>query len=92
MRTAPKTNPVMACDYDDEGAAVSASTLGSGGSAGSVTGMGQSQMDVEEEGERKRKRKAGSGGGKKKDDDDSTASLMRRIRKLTLLCLWGLTV
>jgi hypothetical protein len=72
MRTSPKTNPVMACDYDDEGISGSVNASGSGSGSGVV-------QDDEEEGERKRKRKTNSGGAKKKEVDD-TASLLKRIR------------
>lgn len=72
MRTSPKTNPVMACDYDDEGLAGLTNASGSG------SGMAVVQDD-DEEGERKRKRKTNSGGAKKKEVDD-TASLLKRIR------------
>jgi hypothetical protein len=82
MRTSPKTNPVMACDYDDEGLSGSANATGSGSGAAVV-------QDDEEEGERKRKRKTNSGGAKKKDGDD-TASLLKRIRMSSLLVvLWS---
>jgi hypothetical protein len=82
MRTSPKTNPVMACDYDDEGLSGSVNASGSGPGATIV-------QDDEEEGERKRKRKTNSGGAKKKEVDD-TASLLKRIRmSSTLLHVWS---
>jgi hypothetical protein len=81
MRTSPKTNPVMACDYDDEGLSGSVNAGGTGSGPAVV-------QDDEEEGERKRKRKTNSGGAKKKDVDD-TASLLKRIRmSSTLLNVW----
>jgi hypothetical protein len=84
MRTSPKTNPVMACDYDDEGLSGSVNPSGSGSGSGVV-------QEDEEEGERKRKRKTNSGGAKKKDGDD-TASLLKRIRaSLLRRDIWKLT-
>jgi len=82
MRTSPKTNPVMACDYDDEGLSGSVNASGSGPGPAVI-------QDDDEEGERKRKRKTNSGGAKKKDGDD-TASLLKRIRMSSLLvAVWS---
>jgi hypothetical protein len=81
MRTSPKTNPVMACDYDDEGLSGSVNPSGSGSGAAVV-------QDDEEEGERKRKRKTNSGGAKKKDVGD-TASLLKRIRMSPFFLMYG---
>jgi len=77
MRTSPKTNPVMACDYDDEGLAGLTNASGSGSGSAVV-------QDDDDDGERKRKRKTNSGGAKKKEVDD-TASLLKRIRMSSIL-------
>jgi hypothetical protein len=89
MRTTPKSNPVMACDYDDE----SGSAPAAGGSGNtSIGGGGASSLnqamdlDVNErntgadaEGGGKKKRKANN--GKKRDEEDtSRATLIKRIR------------
>lgn len=82
MRTAPKSNPVMACDYDDEtGTAPASSGIASGSGASSLNQVEADGEDVGMENGGKKKRKANS--GKKKDDgaDDSRATLMKRIRK-----------
>jgi hypothetical protein len=84
MRTSPKTKPVMACDYDDEGLGTMASSSGAG------SGPGVTQ-DEDDEGERKRKRKTNSGGAKKKDEDD-TATLLKRIRTFSCLHVRSLLI
>jgi hypothetical protein len=83
MRTSPKTNPVMACDYDDESGSA---PLASGNGNAQASGSGASSLNQVEDGDDtnmdnggKKKRKANS--GKKRDDDESRATLMKRIRK-----------